>query len=254
MLNYADQRYYTAAYGRFNTADPNRASAGPSEPGSWNRYSYVEGDPINFNDRSGQMATLQDGCFSAQYQDSCYDGSTGTTYSAGSIDPNCTQIDWDPEGAGTMNCYGGLLGSGVFLTFQSSTQSPPPPIYCEPDVIKAMITAWNETQNGMSGKEAGFAVTGTSAPGAYAITPTGAYTSQTRCQANILDPEGTFAIFHVHPNGCQPQPSPGDIAAANSNNFDIYTFSGSGLWEYDPVTEKSTELRDGLSWTKPCPQ
>jgi len=110
-MDYADQRYYVGAYGRFNTADPYQASAGPSEPGSWNRYSYVEGDPINFNDRSGQMATLQDGCFSAQYQDSCYDGSTGTTYSAGSIDPNCTQIDWT-GGSRNDELLRGIIGLG----------------------------------------------------------------------------------------------------------------------------------------------
>ena len=52
-LDYADQRFYASSYGRFNTADPYRASAGGSDPSSWNRYSYVGGDPVNFTDRSG---------------------------------------------------------------------------------------------------------------------------------------------------------------------------------------------------------
>jgi len=52
-LDYADQRYYTPGSGRFMTADPYQASGGPSDPGSWNRYSYVGGDPVNFNDPSG---------------------------------------------------------------------------------------------------------------------------------------------------------------------------------------------------------
>ena len=47
-LDYADQRYYASGYGRFNTADPSRISAGPEDPSSWNRFSYVQGDPINF--------------------------------------------------------------------------------------------------------------------------------------------------------------------------------------------------------------
>jgi RHS repeat-associated protein len=52
-LDYADQRFYASSYGRFNTADPYRASAGASEPGSWNRYAYVGGDPVNHTDRHG---------------------------------------------------------------------------------------------------------------------------------------------------------------------------------------------------------
>ena len=40
-FDYADQRYYASGYGRFNTADPYPASAGPSDQGSWNRYHRV---------------------------------------------------------------------------------------------------------------------------------------------------------------------------------------------------------------------
>jgi RHS repeat-associated protein len=55
-LDYADQRYYASSYGRFNTADPYQASAGPKDPGSWNRYAYVEGDPVNSRDPGGLFA------------------------------------------------------------------------------------------------------------------------------------------------------------------------------------------------------
>jgi RHS repeat-associated protein len=54
-FDYADQRYYASSYGRFNTADPYQASGGPASPASWNRYSYVEGDPVNNVDPSGQF-------------------------------------------------------------------------------------------------------------------------------------------------------------------------------------------------------
>src|ERR1051326_4849671 len=37
-LDYADQRYYASTFGRFMTPDPYRASAGPSDSQSWNRY------------------------------------------------------------------------------------------------------------------------------------------------------------------------------------------------------------------------
>src|ERR1017187_8782577 len=46
-LDYAEQRYYASAGGRFLTPDPYTASGGPVDPGSWNRYAYVQGDPLN---------------------------------------------------------------------------------------------------------------------------------------------------------------------------------------------------------------
>ena len=53
-LNYADQRFYNATYGRFMSADPYEPSAGPEDPDSWNRYSYVGNDPINLIDPTGE--------------------------------------------------------------------------------------------------------------------------------------------------------------------------------------------------------
>ncbi len=52
-LDYALNRYYSSVYGRFLSSDPYRASGGPSDPGSWNRYAYVQGDPVNGVDPSG---------------------------------------------------------------------------------------------------------------------------------------------------------------------------------------------------------
>ena len=53
--DYADQRYYGVGTGRFFTADPSKASAGPEDPSSWNRYAYVQGDPINYRDTAGMQ-------------------------------------------------------------------------------------------------------------------------------------------------------------------------------------------------------
>ncbi len=53
QLDYANQRYYSASIGRFLTADPYQASGGPADPGSWNRYAYVHGDPANWRDPAG---------------------------------------------------------------------------------------------------------------------------------------------------------------------------------------------------------
>jgi RHS repeat-associated protein len=52
-LDYAQNRYHKPGEGRFMSPDPYLASGGPGDPGSWNRYAYVGGDPVNFNDPSG---------------------------------------------------------------------------------------------------------------------------------------------------------------------------------------------------------
>ena len=57
-----DQRYYAVGTGRFNTPDPYQASAGAGDPGSWNRYSYVQGDPVNFIDPQGRFLCNPDYC------------------------------------------------------------------------------------------------------------------------------------------------------------------------------------------------
>jgi RHS repeat-associated protein len=57
-LNYAVNRYYMPGSGRFLRPDPKRKSAHRSDPSTWNRYSYVQGDPISLMDSTG----LDDDC------------------------------------------------------------------------------------------------------------------------------------------------------------------------------------------------
>jgi RHS repeat-associated protein len=52
-LDYAKNRYHQPGMGRFLTPDPYINSAGSDEPGSWNRYAYTRGDPVNRIDRKG---------------------------------------------------------------------------------------------------------------------------------------------------------------------------------------------------------
>jgi RHS repeat-associated protein len=59
--DYADQRYYNANYGRFWTPDPGGlTTVHMKNPGSWNRYAYVNGDPVNFTDRHGLYQNAAD--------------------------------------------------------------------------------------------------------------------------------------------------------------------------------------------------
>ncbi len=52
-LDYADQRWYASGVGRFSSPDPYQASAGPSDPASWNRFTYVRGEPVGRYDPVG---------------------------------------------------------------------------------------------------------------------------------------------------------------------------------------------------------
>ena len=53
-LDYAMARFYGNRYGRFMSPDVSLAGVDPTEPQSWNLYTYVTNDPINFIDPSGE--------------------------------------------------------------------------------------------------------------------------------------------------------------------------------------------------------
>jgi RHS repeat-associated protein len=55
-LDYADQRYYSSALGRFMSPAPYRRSARETYPQSWNQYQYALGDPINNTDSTGLVS------------------------------------------------------------------------------------------------------------------------------------------------------------------------------------------------------
>ena len=52
-LDYADQRFYTSQFGRFMSADRFKQAAKANDSGSWNKYSYTRGDPVNRIDVHG---------------------------------------------------------------------------------------------------------------------------------------------------------------------------------------------------------
>jgi RHS repeat-associated protein len=107
-LDYAQNRYYSSILGRFLSADPSKSNA-LADPGQWNKYAYVGGDPVNFNDPTGML------CFYADQTDD----------SGNLIGVPC-------EGGGGV---GGDLGSGVcsdpsgdqFASGGGAPYCPPPP-------------------------------------------------------------------------------------------------------------------------------
>ena len=92
-LDYASNRYYNNAYGRFMTPDPYKGRAGgpgdPRNPQSWNRYAYTVGDPVNFYDPAGtDYCDPEDPCIPCDPDDpSCDGGGDGGQGGGGGSDP-----------------------------------------------------------------------------------------------------------------------------------------------------------------------
>jgi RHS repeat-associated protein len=91
--DYADRRYHLPGQGRFMTPDPYRANAGgpgdPANPGTWNKYAYVAGDPVNRFDRTGLLFESPD---------------------CPVDDPSCNPVEGDPGGCEDFGDGGGDVG------------------------------------------------------------------------------------------------------------------------------------------------
>jgi RHS repeat-associated protein len=73
-LDYFGARHYSSQYGRFMTPDPiGIFVADVSNPQSWNQYSYVLNNPLNFTDPTGTECVWDDGSY-----DSADDPNTGS--------------------------------------------------------------------------------------------------------------------------------------------------------------------------------
>jgi RHS repeat-associated protein len=140
-LDYADQRYHQPGRGRFMTPDPYQNSAGPQDPGSWNRYAYTRGDPVNRIDPtglddcdndpwdcqdSGGIGGMPSGCY---YAGQCGDPlvDDGTLVNGTSVDVSDTA---DPVDAAPLE-----VGYSVSITVLGKPfQQPPGTTPCLQDV------------------------------------------------------------------------------------------------------------------------
>jgi RHS repeat-associated protein len=105
VQDYADQRYYAVGMGRFGTPDPS-TGVRLGVPATWNKYTYVHGDPINFYDPRGLNEADPDGYCPAEYESCDYpgggDGDGGGGGGGGSsfVEPH------GPEGTGPWMTVG----------------------------------------------------------------------------------------------------------------------------------------------------
>ncbi len=104
-LDYALNRYYSSVYGRFLSSDPYRASGGPSDPGSWNRYAYVLGDPANSVDPEGLLTILIPGTFNAEEPDWAQPGSSFNSAVSNAFDEQATLFSWSGDNSDLARQY-----------------------------------------------------------------------------------------------------------------------------------------------------
>jgi RHS repeat-associated protein len=120
-LDYADQRFYTSQFGRFMSADRSHLNVGLNVPGSWNKYSYVNGDPINGYDPTGQDCQLVadgNGVFHLFCTGSSPDGGTG-----GGGGTDGPPVDLGTPGAGGGGSYAATTPRDAALILARGVQT-----------------------------------------------------------------------------------------------------------------------------------
>jgi RHS repeat-associated protein len=106
-LDYANNRYYSDAYGRFMTPDGGKG-AHASDPGSWNKYAYTRGDPVNRADPSGADDRPADICVTAWGWGDPFDG-----FWESMAGPNFNPSAY-AQCLAVPGCYTPLPGGGTF--------------------------------------------------------------------------------------------------------------------------------------------
>jgi RHS repeat-associated protein len=134
-LDYADQRFYASTYGRFMTPDPSAKSAKAGAPGSWNRYSYAQGDPANRKDPRGLDDCDSDPAACGSFFADSYGEDNGVAFNT----PNCGLL--------TIDYIDNQLGDDDVSCFDSPSpqggggSTPPPPPTCEQQLTNTITGA-----------------------------------------------------------------------------------------------------------------
>ena len=106
-FDYAHARYYANKQGRFTSGDPLMSSAKPTDPQSWNRYTYCFNNPVALTDPTGMEAPRgPDARFMAGFRGASGSGDMqvfeGTQYTNGEV----------PGGYAEVVAYG-IFGSQI---------------------------------------------------------------------------------------------------------------------------------------------
>lgn len=111
-LDHTPYRQYAAAMGRWMTPDPWNGSYDPANPQSFNRYLYVNGNPLTFNDPSG-----------LDFNYSCGNGCVGVVGDIPGIDPISSMINLGLFAYDFLSAVLGLGGPPQFNGNVNASQS-----------------------------------------------------------------------------------------------------------------------------------
>jgi RHS repeat-associated protein len=139
-LDYAVNRYYSNAYGRFMTPDSG-VGARPADPGSWNRYAYTRGDPVNRFDPSGR-----DDC-AVIFADASQPYNPYSSCSGGYSCPDMASLEGDPDAA-TFYAQSAAIGCGSYSVSMIPVAAPAQPtiscsvsLYERPVIVNGVTVA-----------------------------------------------------------------------------------------------------------------
>jgi RHS repeat-associated protein len=114
-LDYFGARYFSSAQGRFTSVDGPFNDQDPSDPQSWNLFSYVRNNPLKFTDPSGQDCVYtsnlsSDGTVGVE-RGSC--SQSGGTFVDGTIDTNSLTYNQRASTLSYSYSNGETIGAGV---------------------------------------------------------------------------------------------------------------------------------------------
>ena len=129
-------RYYSSNLGRFYTPDPGEIrTSDPKRPGSWNRYAYVNNDPVNRHDPTG---LCDEDDFDENWEGRCMDNDGSGGGGADLFDPYAGA---DPGGCIWIG--DGLVPVGDTCLDGSLPEMLASPPKCWQDTSKIAATLYN---------------------------------------------------------------------------------------------------------------
>jgi RHS repeat-associated protein len=170
--DYADQRYMSPGNGRFMTPDRKIRTSRPGDPGTWNKYAYAGGDPINRVDRHGTDYEQCDenGVCQAVFQSELNEFDVLVTEVADDPGSPCYGGDVDSDSCQEVLGFLGLTPEAFQTLEQPPPQQPPPTCF---DTVQLFTWSWVKFGLALGGSHSYIEITG---PGQSLDAPSGSNT------------------------------------------------------------------------------